>query len=543
MRLRGITVAGLGARVAACVAVVALAGFLLVALTGLANQRSVTLSRFDGTASSLTELLADNMVGSVRFGRAAGIETAFAGLRQNQPDLAGVVVSDVKGERIIAWHRESVAETSLAVALTNGATTLDAAGLTTVEVAVRPSREAEPVGTLRTVWSHQRLDGAMRQAAIRQAMTSLVSMLGMIGLLYAVLRRIAIRPLVIMTEATVGLAQGRLDVAVHGAARRDELGALARSLEVFRQHMRKEKELTAQQEEIRSKAEADKRAALRKMADTIETETAAALAEFARSSAALAETAAAMSVSATDTGEAAQGAASAAEQALATAEAVAGGAEELASSIREIAGQVGRSSDMVLHAVAASAETRDTIEALNRKVGQIGAVADIIGEIAARTNLLALNATIEAARAGEAGKGFAVVAGEVKLLASQTAHSTGDITRHIQEVRTATAASVGAVGRIEQTIAAIDAIARSISAAVEQQGAATAEIARNVAETATAANQMTTRITAVSSEAGQTGQQAARVKGLASALEGRRDPGGPHRNDRSGSAACITFRG
>jgi methyl-accepting chemotaxis protein len=519
MTLRGIAALGLGARVAACVAAVALGGFLLVALTGLASQRGTSLERFDSTANRLTELLGDNMAGSVRFARTAGIEAAFAGLKQSEPDLAGVVVADIKGAPLVAWWRDGVTESSIATAMPSGTTLRDAAGMTTVEIAVRQSRESEPVGTLRTVWSHQRLDAAMRQAAIRQAITSLVSMLAMIAMLYAVLRRIAIRPLVNMTQATVGLAEGRLDVTVLGATRRDELGALARSLEVFRELMVKERELTARQEETRRQAEADKRAALLRMADTIEAETATALAEVGHGTAALAETAAAMSASAIDTGASAQGAASAAAEALETAQAVASGAEQLASSIREIAGQVSRSTDMVRNAVAASNETRGTIEALNAKVGQIGVVADMIGEIAARTNLLALNATIEAARAGDAGKGFAVVASEVKQLATQTARSTQDITRHIHEVRAATEASVAAVGRIEQTIIAIDAIAGSIAAAVEQQAAATAEIARNVAETAAAANQMTSRITEVSAEAGQTGEQAGTVKGLASALQ------------------------
>ncbi len=168
---------------------------------------------------------------------------------------------------------------------------------------------------------------------------------------------------------------------------------------------------------------------------------------------------------------------------------------------------------VVARAVAAAAETRKTIEALNARVEQIGAVADIIGEIATRTNLLALNATIEAARAGDAGKGFAVVASEVKALATQTASSTQEISRHIGDMRAAALASVNAVTLIEQTIDEVNAIAGSIAAAVEQQGAATAEIARNVAGTAAAANEMTSRVTEVSAEAGQNiGRRAAEVR-------------------------------
>ena len=186
-------------------------------------------------------------------------------------------------------------------------------------------------------------------------------------------------------------------------------------------------------------------------------------------------------------------------------------AEELSASIREIGGRAEESTAVVARAVHAGTETRRAIEALNQQVGQIGMVAHIIGEIAAKTNLLALNATIEAARAGEAGKGFAVVASEVKQLATQTAHSTDEIARHIAEVRTATDASVKAVERIEQTIGEVNAIASSIAAAVEQQNAATVEISRNVAETATATGVMTERIAEVSAEAEQTGRHAAEV--------------------------------
>ena len=203
---------------------------------------------------------------------------------------------------------------------------------------------------------------------------------------------------------------------------------------------------------------------------------------------------------------------------MANAQTVASAAEQLSASIHEIGGQVAQSTEMVGRAVTAGTETRTTIEALNEQVARIGAVADMIGEIAARTNLLALNATIEAARAGDAGKGFAVVASEVKALATQTARSTQEIAQHIVEVRSATGASVAAVARIEQTIGEINAIAGSIAAAVEEQGAATAEIARNVSETASAANDMTNRATEVSTEAEQTGEHAADVRENAAAL-------------------------
>ena len=171
------------------------------------------------------------------------------------------------------------------------------------------------------------------------------------------------------------------------------------------------------------------------MAEKIEAETREALEGIGSRSETMAATAEAMSASASRTGDAAQSAATAAAQALANAQTVASAAEQL-TRIDPRDRRPGQSVHAVVgRAVAAGSETRAKMEALNEQVGRIGAVADMIGEIAAKTNLLALNATIEAARAGDAGKGFAVVASEVKQLATQTARSTEEITRHIGEVR------------------------------------------------------------------------------------------------------------
>lgn len=311
--------------------------------------------------------------------------------------------------------------------------------------------------------------------------------------------------------AMANLADGKLDTDVPGSQRQDEVGLMAGTVMVFKQHMVHAEQLTVEREQEREQAEQAKFAALTAMAETIEAEAKQALGEVGRHTTAMTDAANDMGASATRTGASAKSAAGAAEQALSNAQTVASAAEELSASIREIAGQVSQSSAVVSRAVDAGRATRETIGALNEQVARIGSVADMISEIAARTNLLALNATIEAARAGDAGKGFAVVASEVKQLATQTARSTEEISRHITDVRTATSASVTAVGKIEETISEINAIAGSIAAAVEEQGAATTEIARNVNETATAASEMTNRTNEVFSEAEQTGRMAGEV--------------------------------
>jgi methyl-accepting chemotaxis protein len=321
-----------------------------------------------------------------------------------------------------------------------------------------------------------------------------------------------------IASVTLRLAEGDTEVDVSSLTRRDELGAIVRSLDVFRDGLLRVRSLQAQQQQEHEQAEASKRAALMGMAERIESETKIAIDKLGQQTTSMAGLADGMRESAVRTGQSSESAASAAALAQSNVQTVASAAEELSSSSREIGQQVSHSTRIVGLAVQAGTETRATIETLNQRVTQIGAVAGIISDIAAKTNLLALNATIEAARAGAAGKGFAVVASEVKALATQTARSTEEINRHIGEVRSATSASVEAVSRIEQTITEIDRIAGSIAAAVEQQGAATAEIARAVGETAQAAQEMTNRIAEVSTEAEQTGTRATDVHELASSL-------------------------
>jgi methyl-accepting chemotaxis protein len=353
---------------------------------------------------------------------------------------------------------------------------------------------------------------------LRQATNGLLIVLMLVaGLMMAsalaatLMIRSVVRPLGALTGAMRRLAGGDSAAEIPGTNRTDELGDMARVVLVFRDNAREVARLNAAQEANRRQAEEEKRAALVRMAETVENTTADALARIARHSQEMCGHAEALSASAMRTDTSARSAAEAALVARANAQSVAGAAEQLAASVREISSQVQESTTVVVQAVGAGTETRATIDALHGQIGQIGRVAEMIGDIAGKTNLLALNATIEAARAGEAGKGFAVVASEVKQLANQTARSTEAIGRHTSEVSAGANAAVEAVARIEQTIGRLDAISSSIAAAVEQQGAATAEIARNVTETASASDSISARNAEVSAEADQTGRLAKQV--------------------------------
>jgi methyl-accepting chemotaxis protein len=343
-----------------------------------------------------------------------------------------------------------------------------------------------------------------------------VMLLGVAGLVIGIafawlIGRGISRPVVRMCVAMRALAGGDKAVEIPGVGRKDEIGQMADTVQVFKDSMIETERLRAEQEQTKALAEAERKRSMTNLADTFEAGVKGIVSAVASQATEMEASAQAMTHTAEQTTQQATTVAAAVEQASASIQTVASAAEQLSTSVLEIGRQVEQSSKIAAHAVVEADKTNATVEGLNTIAQRIGEVVQLIENIAGQTNLLALNATIEAARAGDAGKGFAVVASEVKSLATQTAKATEEIRAQISEIQGSTEQTVGAIRSIGGTIRQMSEIATTIASAVEQQGAATREIASNVHQAAQGTTDIATNIGGLSRAASETGAAATQV--------------------------------
>jgi methyl-accepting chemotaxis protein len=358
----------------------------------------------------------------------------------------------------------------------------------------------------------------------KAVMLAALIVMGLLGTITLVIARKMSAALVAMTTSVTRLGEGDFEIELPGLDRRDELGDMARSIARFKIKIAEKVVADAVLDDQRRQlAEDGKRNALKQMAETVERETTAAVSEVSARTGEMAGKAAQMTGSAVLLAENSNSVAAAAEEALTTAQIVATASAQLSLSIAGIASQVSASRRLTTEAVAASTTAQSTIAKLSEAANRVGAVTNLISEIASQTNLLALNATIEAARAGSAGRGFAVVAGEVKSLAEQTAKATTEIAQQISEIQQATEQSVASMNGISDVIRNVESVSSAIALAIEEQSSVTREIARTVEETSQAARQVAQQITAVSSEAVETGRRASDIRDGSADIAGKVD--------------------
>ena len=363
---------------------------------------------------------------------------------------------------------------------------------------------------------YARMGNGIRNTAVETMMLGAAALLlAMFGAL--VIRRSIVLPLAAVTRVTEAVASGDAVVAVPYGDRRDEIGALSRSILIFQNAMRRNVELNKtvladaetrarQQERIAKEIGqfgADIESSLSELGRLFEHMLAASLGLTEMADLASAKTA---------------GAVTSSDEASANVKDIAAATDELATSISEIDCQVTHSNTIAATAVREAARTADAVKEVDATALRISDVVTLITDVAGQTNLLALNATIEAARAGEAGRGFAVVAAEVKALSSQTAKAAEEIGAQIAAMQSATRGSIKAMEGIELTIREIGEISGAIAAAMTEQGAATQEIARSAEVAARRTNDTAVQVVSVGQATENTRNSAKSVTILADDL-------------------------
>jgi methyl-accepting chemotaxis protein len=328
-----------------------------------------------------------------------------------------------------------------------------------------------------------------------------------------------IRPITAMTDIMKRLATGELGVAVPSLSRKDEVGDMAKAVEVFKENALRVKDMEAEQAELKERSEGNRRTEMSRVARDFEA-TIGQIVKFVSSASSDIEAAAStLSKSAEATQGLSTTVASASQKSAVNVDSAAAASEEMANSVSEIGRQVMEAQKITRAAVDQAAQTNQRVSTLSQAAGRIGEVVKMITAIAEQTNLLALNATIEAARAGEAGRGFAVVASEVKSLASQTAKATDEISEQIADIQKVAGEAIDAIKGIGSIIAEVNDVATAIAAAVQEQGAATQEITRSMQYAAQGTKNVSDNITGVKADADAAAAAAANVKQASETLE------------------------
>jgi methyl-accepting chemotaxis protein len=331
--------------------------------------------------------------------------------------------------------------------------------------------------------------------------------------LFAPLRRLQR----IMQEIT----QGRSDIAVPLIDRRNEMGEVARSVDVFRANLSQIRDMTAEQGRQQEAAQREKREMLAELARQFEARVQSIIHHVGVVAGEMLETAQSMNGITSTTHDRASSAASESRQAADAAQSIATSVEQMSAAAQEIAVQISQSTALVKETVGQVSKAEVASAQLRSANAEIGTIVQVIQEITGQINLLALNATIESARAGEAGKGFAVVAAEVKNLASQTSKATEQISEQISHVQHDSQDVVEAFSTIKSSIEKVDHFAAMVAAAAEEQTSTTNAISNSMSASVQGASRVTADIGKVMEASDEANGSASRVLDSARLLSGQ----------------------
>ena len=344
----------------------------------------------------------------------------------------------------------------------------------------------------------------IRNSLIMQILFGAI-LIGIVGYLFSFYFT---RPLSALKTAIEGISNNDFDSPVPETERRDEIGAIAFSLDALKTELQKAKALEKGQEDVvihlsaalENLASGDLEtridAAFPAEYESLKISFNGAVESLATSFQAVSQNAEKLRASSSQISHSADDLSRRTESQAATLEQTAAAIEELISSVASTA-EGAQQADALARSTHSEAEASrvvmdqavSSIQGIEASTGQISQIVGMINDIAFQTNLLALNAGVEAARAGEAGRGFAVVASEVRVLAQRCAESADQIARLVEKSKTDVSSGVGnvkqavdAIHGVLESVQEISGAVANISIATQEQSSGLTEINSAVAQ-------------------------------------------------------------
>lgn len=469
------------------------------------SQHERLFEQFKGEANAVTHLIANSATGGMRWKKSEVVRENYEGLIKEPGSVMYAAMAFTTGGELVDVSDATAAqETGLTDAMKARGTEppkttriLESGDYVIVISPTGLDKQGVPYGEVGIAWSTAKITAKIASARTENIIAMVLSAAVTLGLLIFLLMRLVSKPLRSMNATIQSLAAGQRELTIAHTDRDDEIGDIAKALDVLKQNENERVKLEHSQEEA-TKARDARQRAVDDAISVFSASVAEVLEAVNRGTGRLDTAAGAMSQLAESTAVQASSVSAASEQATSNVDTIARTTDELSKSVREISEQISEARRTVTDAVNGAQASNDKVAGLAEAVQKIGDVVSLIQDIAEQTNLLALNATIEAARAGEMGKGFAVVASEVKSLANQTAKATEDISLQIAEVQSSTNETVSSIAEIVNTMNQVNEFTAGVAAAIEEQDSATSEISRSIQEVASGTRNVTESISEVS---------------------------------------------